>query len=67
MPSPGEQAALAPEALLPSAAQQRDIEKFDGGFTLESAVAAPGKPHAAHAAVTDNRLERIGTQSHSGE
>ena len=36
---------LALEAILPGAANERDVEEFDRGTPLEPAVAAPRQPN----------------------
>ena len=53
MGKPGQDAALAPEALLPSAADEAGVQELDRRLPLEAAVAPPGKPDVAHAPLPD--------------
>ena len=51
----GQNAALAPEPLLARPAEETQVQDLDGSLALESAVAPPGEPHAAHSSLADPR------------
>src|SRR5439155_16723837 len=54
-----ENVALPLEPFRAAAREQREVEQLDRDVTFEAAVAAPGKPHRAHAALTEQVLERV--------
>src|SRR5882757_1380313 len=51
-----ENPAFASETILSFFSQQRDVQKLQRHTPIEPSVVAPGKPHAAHAALPDLRL-----------
>ena len=56
----GQDVALAAETLGELSLLQAGVGKFEGDLTLESAVAAFGKPHRAHAAAAELAQQPVG-------
>src|SRR5262249_5268368 len=67
MGQPRENRALADEALLAGAADERGIQELHRVGTFDPAVAAPGQPHAAHSARANRRHERVGPNHLAGK
>ena len=63
----GQDAALAPEALLAARPTRLGVEQLHRGQALEAAVAAPGEPHAAHAALPMSETQRVGADRLAGQ
>jgi len=64
---PPEDDAFAPEPLLAAPADERCVQQLDRHLPFIAAVAAPAEPHAAHAAVTDAREQRVGADRDAAE
>ena len=64
---PGKDAAFALEALAAGAADQRALSSLTATSPAIAAVAAPGEPDAAHAALADRPLERVGAEVLPGQ
>src|SRR3954462_10239846 len=54
-----EDRAFAAKPLLADTSHQREVEQLDGDLPFEAAVAALGEPHAAHAALADQRCQTV--------
>ena len=66
MREPGQDIAFAAEALLAGLPDQRGVQELDRYLALEAPVAAPGEPHATHAALAKRRFKRIGADELAG-
>jgi hypothetical protein len=60
MREPPQQAAFAPESLVPGAPEQGHVQELERGTPLEPAVAATRAPDRPHAALTDQCFEGVG-------
>ncbi len=56
-----QKASLPLETRFAGAPDEAHVQELHCGLTLEAAVAAPGQPDAAHAALADGRDQRVGT------
>ncbi len=55
-----EKTPLSLKTRLAGAADEAYVQELQSGLTLEAAVTAPGQPDAAHAALADERDQRVG-------
>ena len=61
MPQSGEKSAFTAETLFSCAADERDVQQFHGGASLEAAVAALRQPDATGSPLPDQFEESIGS------
>ena len=67
MAQPRKDRSLAHETLFRRPTQQRGVEELYRRPAFVPAIAAPREPYGSHAAVTENRLERVSTEPLAGE
>ena len=59
--------AFATEAFGAAARDQREVQELDRRLAFEATIAAMREPHAAHAALPERTLERVGADALAGE
>ena len=50
-----------------AAAERSEVQQLDRGLSFVTPVTAPGKPHAAHAALSERTIERVAAEAAAGE